>query len=98
MHLSLLWVTSPVWGFLVMAPARQAVTQGASWQWRHWMANETGFWTSRLTRLIALGRSLLWALMMSFDLECAVMQATSHSPHPMQTCWLATIFFNLGPF
>jgi hypothetical protein len=61
-------------GSLLMAPARHAVTQGASSQWRHCIANEIGFWTSRRTLATGLGRSLLYALIMSFVFECAVVQ------------------------
>ncbi len=76
-----------------MAPARQAVTQGASSQWRHCIAKETGLLTSRRILLMGLGRSLLYALMVSFVFECATVQATSQSPQPMHACWFATIFF-----
>ncbi len=93
MHLSLLWVTSPVFGSFCMAPDRQAVTHGASSQWRHWIANETGLLTSRLILAMGLGCSLLYALTMSFDFECAVVQYTSHSPQPMQASCFAIIFF-----
>jgi hypothetical protein len=74
MHLSLLWRTSPVLGSLVMAPVKQAETQGASLQWWHCMANETGLLTSRRILLMDLGRSLLYALIASFDLEWATVQ------------------------
>ena len=46
MHFSLLWVTWPVFSSFCIAPDKQAVTHGASSQWRHWMANETGLFTS----------------------------------------------------
>ena len=70
MHLSLSWVTKPVFGSFFMAPERQAVTQGASSQCRHWMANEIGLETSNRTRLIGLGVSLLKAFTTSLDFEC----------------------------
>jgi hypothetical protein len=57
-----------------MAPDKQAVTHGASSQWRHWIAKETGLFTSRLILLMGFGFSLLYALTMSFDFECAVVQ------------------------
>jgi hypothetical protein len=77
-----------------MAPVKQAETQGASLQWWHCMANETGLLTSRRILLMDLGRSPLYALIASFDLEWATVQETSHSPHPMHTSCFATIFFN----
>ena len=42
-------------GVFFIAPDRQAVTQGASSQCRHWMANETGLLTSRLILAYGFG-------------------------------------------
>jgi hypothetical protein len=93
MHLPALCLTSPVaWSFC-MAPERQAVTQGASLQLRHWIANEIGLLTSNLIRLIGFGCSLLYALIVFFDCECWTVQYTSHNPQPMQASCLAIIFF-----
>jgi hypothetical protein len=96
MHLSLLWVIRPVLASFCMAPARQAVTHGASWQWRHWIAKLIGLFISRRTRLIGLGCSLLYALIGSFDFECCTVHATSHNPQPMQLSCLAIILFKFG--
>jgi hypothetical protein len=96
MHLSLLCVIRLVFGSFCMAPARQAVTHGASSQWRHCMAKEMGLFISKRTRLIGLGCSLLYALIGSFDLECCTVQATSHNPQPMQFSCLAIILFKLN--
>ena len=60
------------------------------------MANEIGLETSSRTRLIGLGVSLLYALMMSLVFECWTVQYTSHSPQPMHASCLAIILFIFG--
>jgi len=55
------------------------------------MAKLMGLFISSRTRLIGRGLSRLYALTMSFDLECWVVQWTSQSPQPMQASCLAII-------
>ena len=74
MHFSGLCVTSPVSLSRVMAPVRQAFTQGVSLHCWHLIEMECGLFVSTLTRLTGLGFSFRYALIGSLDLECSTVQ------------------------
>ena len=74
MHFSASCVTSPVSLSRVIAPARQAVTQGVSLHCWHLIEIEFGLLVSTRTRLTGRGCSFRYALMGSLDLECSTVQ------------------------
>ena len=74
MHFSVSCTTSPVSLSWVMAPVRQAFTQGVSLHCWHLIEIEFGLFVSTLTRLIGLGCSFRYALTGSLVLECSTVQ------------------------
>jgi len=83
MHFSASCTTSPVSLSMLMAPDRQAVTQGVSLHCWHLIEMEYGLFVSTLTRLSGRGCSRLYAFIGSLDLECSTVQWTWQRPHPM---------------
>jgi hypothetical protein len=74
MHFSASCVTNPVSLSRVIAPVRQAFTQGVSLHCWHLIEMEFGLFVSTLTRLTGLGLSFRYAFIGSLDLECSIVQ------------------------
>ena len=59
---------------MVIAPVRQAITQGVSLQCWHLIEIEIGLFVSTLARLTGFGFSFRYAFTRSLDLECSTVQ------------------------